>query len=139
MHALYYQQGKGDLTMHGKSKDIPMMFQSGSIYSRDAEWGNMNVAFEGFPKGMDTAPLFKGLPDDRCQCPHWGYLFKGRMRVKFGDREEVISAGEAYYLPPGHNVLIEDDCELLEFSPKGEYQKTMEVAARNMAKGKQGK
>ena len=125
--------------MHGQSKDIPIVFQSGSVYSRDAEWGNMNVAFEGFPKGMDTTPLFKGLPDDRCQCPHWGYLFRGRMRVKFTDREEVISAGEAYYLPPGHNVVIEDDCELLEFSPKGEYQKTMEVAARNMAKGKQRK
>jgi len=119
--------------MHGKRTEIPMAFQSGPIYSRDTEWGEINVAFEGFPAGMDTTPLFKGLPDDRCQCPHWGYLFKGRMRVKYADHEEVISAGEAYYLPPGHNVVIENDCESLEFSPKGEYQKTMEVAARNMA------
>jgi hypothetical protein len=121
------------LNMHGKSKEIPMAFQSGPIYSRDAEWGEMNVAFEGFPAGTDTTPLFKGLPDDRCQCPHWGYLFKGRMRVKYADREEVIKRGEAYYLSPGHNLVIEEDSESLEFSPKGEYQKTMEVAARNMA------
>jgi hypothetical protein len=30
-------------------------------------------------------------------------------------------------------VLVEEDCELLAFRPKGEYAKTMEVAARNMA------
>ena len=99
----------------------------------------MNVAVEGFPAGMDTIPLFKGLPDDRCKCPRWGYLFKGRMRVKYADREEVITAGEAYYLPPGHNVVIEDDCESLEFSPKGEYQETMEVAVRNMELLQQGR
>lgn len=119
--------------MHGKREDVPVSFESGSMYSRDAEWGSMNVAFEAFPAGTDTGPLFKGLPDNSCQCPHWGYLLKGKMRIKYADnREEVISAGEAYYLRPGHNVLVEEDCELVEFSPRGEYQKTMEVAARNM-------
>jgi len=44
--------------MHGKSKEIPIAFQSGPVYSRDTEWGEMNVAFEGFPAGMDTTPLF---------------------------------------------------------------------------------
>jgi len=112
---------------------IPIAFESGPMYSRDAEWGEMNIAFEAFPAGTDTVPLFKGLPDDSCQCPHWGYLFKGKMRIKYSDNhEEVINAGEAYYLPPGHNVLVEEDCEIVEFSPKGEYQKTMEVATRNM-------
>jgi hypothetical protein len=32
----------------------------------------MNVAQEVAPAGLDTTPLFKGLPDDLCQCPHWG-------------------------------------------------------------------
>ena len=118
--------------MHGNRLDIPLAFESGALYSRDAEWGEMNIAYEAFPAGTDTTPLFRGLPDDRCQCPHWGYLFKGRMRVTYADREEVVSAGEAYYLPPGHNVLFERDSESLEFSPKGQYQKTMEVAAHNM-------
>jgi hypothetical protein len=119
--------------MHGKKEDIPIAFEAGPAYSRDVEWGDMNLAFEAFPAGLDTAPLFRGLPDDRCQCPHWGYLFKGRMRIKYADHDEILTAGEAYYLPPGHTVVIEEDCEMLEFSPKGEYQKTMEVAARNMA------
>ena len=119
--------------MHSKREDVPVEFQSSSAYSRDVEWGEMNIAFEGYPTGMDSAPLFKGLPNDCCQCPHWGYVLQGRMRIKYADHEEVISAGEAYYLAPGHNVVVEEDCEIVEFSPKGEYQKTMEVATRNMA------
>ena len=119
--------------MHGKKEDIPVVFESAQAYSRDTEWGDMNIAFEAVQAGFDTTPLFKGLPDDSCQCPHWGYMFKGKIRIKYADHEEVVSAGEAYYLPPGHNVIFEEDCEVVEFSPKGEYQKTMEVAARNMA------
>lgn len=118
--------------MHGFREDIPLVFESGQMFSRDAEWGELNVAFEAFPAGTDTTPLFKGLPDDRCQCPHWGYLFKGKMRITYAGHEEVIRGGEVYYLPPGHNVVVEEDCESVEFSPKGAYQRTMEVAARNM-------
>ena len=120
--------------MHAKREEVPVVFESGSAISRDVEWGDMNLAFETFPAGTDTTPLFKGLPNDACQCPHWGYVFKGKMRVKYSDHEELISTGEAFYLAPGHNVVTEEDCEIIEFSPKGEYRKTMEVAARNMEK-----
>jgi hypothetical protein len=92
----------------------------------------MNVAWEGWSAGMDATPMFKGLPDDRCQCPHWGYLIKGRMRIKYRDREEVVHASEAHYLPPGHIPVMEEDSEMIEFNPKGEYRKTMEVATSNM-------
>jgi hypothetical protein len=119
--------------MHSNRENVPVVFQSGSVYSRDVEWGDMNVAFEGFPAGTDTTPLFKGLPNDSCPCPHWGYVLRGKMRIKYADHEEIVTAGEVYYLAPGHNVVTEEDCEIVEFSPKGEYQKTMEVAARNMA------
>jgi hypothetical protein len=124
--------------MHSKREDVPVAFESGPTYSRDVEWGEMNVAFEGFPAGTDTAPLFKGLPNDSCPCPHWGFVLQGKMRIRYADYEEVIGAGEAYYLAPGHNLVAEEDCEIVEFSPRGEYQKTMEVAARNMAAMEQG-
>ena len=51
----------------------------------------------------------------------------------YRDREEVLSAGDAYYLPPGHTTVFEEPTELVEFSPRGEYAKTMEIAARNAA------
>ena len=76
---------------------------------------------------MDATELFAPLPGGRCQCPHWGYVIKGRMRIKYADHDEVISAGEVYYMAPGHIPVIEEAVELVEFSPRGEYQKTMTV------------
>ena len=34
------------------------------------------VNFTSFREDIDATPLMKGLPDDRCQCPHWGYVLK---------------------------------------------------------------
>ena len=125
--------------MRASKRDLPVAFEGGGVVSRLAEWGEMNVALETLPGGTDTAPLFKGLPDDRCQCPHWGYVLKGRMRIRYPDREEVIEAGDAYYMEPGHLPLFEEATEVIEFSPKGEYQKTMKVAERNMASMRAGR
>ena len=37
------------------------------------------IDFLSFRKEVDAAPLRAGLPDDRCQCPHLGYVLKGRL------------------------------------------------------------
>ncbi len=118
--------------MHANKEEVPVAFDEGGFVSRQAQWGEMNVALEKAPTGMDSRPLFKGLPGDSCQCPHWGYVLKGRMRVIYSDREEVVNAGDAYYLEPGHNVVCEESGELVEFSPAGEYQKTMKAVAENL-------
>jgi hypothetical protein len=55
------------------------------------------------------------------------------MRVKYAGHEEVITAGEVYYLAPGHLPVMEEDCEIVEFSPKDENRKMLGVASRNMA------
>jgi hypothetical protein len=119
--------------MRGSKQDLPVSMDMGGVVIREVEWGDLNVAVENFPAGTDSAPIFKGLPDDRCQCPHWGYVITGQLRVKYKDHEEIINAGDAYYLTPGHTTVFDLDTELVEFSPKGEYQKTLEVAARNVA------
>lgn len=110
---------------HASKNDLAVAAEMDGFESRQTQWGDLNVALETIAGGMDATELFSPLPDGRCQCPHWGYVVKGRFRVKYADREEVVSAGEAYYLEPGHIPVVEADTELIEFSPAGEYQKTM--------------
>ena len=46
----------------------------------EIQWGGMTVGFVSITEpavGLDMAPLFIGLPDDRCQAPHWDYVLKG--------------------------------------------------------------
>ena len=119
--------------MHGAMPDFAVSFQGDGVDIRETEWQGMNVALERFPAGMSTAPIFVGLPDDRCQCPHWGYVVKGQVTFNYADRDEVYSAGDAYYAPPGHTTQFNEDTEVVEFSPRGIYQETMEVAGRNAA------
>ncbi|HEX5414847.1 MAG TPA: cupin domain-containing protein [Chloroflexota bacterium] len=119
--------------MRGSTRDIPIALELGGIVLREIEWGGMNVGLESFPAGTDSAPVFKGLPDDCCQCPHWGYVVKGRYRAIYADHEETFTAGDAYYLRPGHTTSFDEDTEVIEFSPKAEYEQTMEVVGRNVA------
>lgn len=118
--------------MHSTREGIPIIFQAGPAYGRQVEWGEMDGGFWAFPAGFDSTPLFIGLPNG-CECPHWGYLLKGRMRVKYADHEEVITAGEAYYLAPGHLPVMEEDCEMVEFSPKDVSRRMLQFAGRNAA------
>jgi hypothetical protein len=94
--------------------------------------GEYTVAFETYTADSDLTPFFKGLPDDRCQCPHWGYVVKGRLTYKTADGEETFETGQAYYAPPGHTPVLYADTEVVEFSPTEELQRTMEVVERNM-------
>jgi hypothetical protein len=77
--------------------------------------------------------LFSGLPDDRCQSPHRGYVISGSLTFRYADREETFEAGDAYYAPPGHVPVIAAGTEVVEFSPAGEYEQTMAVVEKNLA------
>jgi hypothetical protein len=94
--------------------------------------GGYTVGFETYTEEADMAPLFKGLPDDRCQSPHWGYVIKGRVAYNVGGREEVIEAGEAYYVPPGHTPKIFAGTEVVEFSPTEEFDRTIAQVTKNL-------
>ena len=118
--------------MRASREEIPIAFEDGGIVSRQGQWGDMHVAREIAPAGMDTRPMFEGLPAGSCQCPHWGYVVSGKARVIYSNREEIIEAGDAYYLEPGHNLVVEEEGEIVEFSPAGDYQKTMEAVAENL-------
>jgi hypothetical protein len=49
----------------------------------------MIVEISLFPASVDTAPLFKGLPDEMCQSPHRGCVLKGRVRMRYKDLEDT--------------------------------------------------
>jgi hypothetical protein len=94
--------------------------------------GGYTVAFERYTQDADLAPLLAGLPDDRCQSPHWGYVLQGKVTFRSGDREETFEAGDAYYVPPGHTPVLHAGTELVEFSRTEELHRTLEVASRNL-------
>ena len=105
----------------------------GVMEGRYEELGGYTVGFETFREHADATPLFAGLPDDRCQSPHWGYVLKGQVTFRFAGHDEVYRAGDAYYAPPGHIPVIQANTEVVEFSPTEEYGRTMEVVASNLA------
>ena len=84
---------------------------------RYREEDGYTIAFEKFEDGGDFTPFYKGLPDDRCQSHHWGYVVKGRLIMHMPAGDEIIEAGEAYYTPPGHTDELDPGTVLVEFSP----------------------
>ncbi|MFN8516115.1 MAG: hypothetical protein U0232_21710 [Thermomicrobiales bacterium] len=118
--------------MRGSKGDIPVAVAVPEATIRQAEWGGINVEIGEIAGDLDVAPFFQGLPNDECQCPHWGYVIKGTLRYRSRDREEVFSAGDAYYVGPGHIPVYEAGLEYVEFSPADVLQQTMEVVERNM-------
>src|SRR5579862_6557173 len=79
---------------------------------RSADWGDLTLDYASFPP-HNLAPMLKGMLNDRCQCPHWGFLFKGKIVVRYADHEEMIEAGQAFYMAPGHAPEALEECELI--------------------------
>jgi hypothetical protein len=90
------------------------------------------VGFETYTMDADAAPMFTGLPDDRCQCPHWGYVLKGRVIFHTADGDEEFVAGDAYYVHTGHTPELFAGTEVVEFSPTDALAVTMEVVQKNI-------
>jgi hypothetical protein len=105
----------------------------GAVVDRADKLDSYAVNFVEFREDIDATPLLKGLKDDRCQCPHWGYVIRGKMTYRYPDKVEVYEAGEAYYAPPGHvPVKHEPGTQIVQFSPADELQKTEAVMMKNM-------
>jgi hypothetical protein len=118
-----------------RKDEAPLMIAEPVIEGRYVALDDWTVSFERFPIGSDPSPVFRGLPDDRCQCEHWGYVISGEITVNYVDASETLRAGDAYYLRPGHLTVLADDTEVVEFSRTDELEKTMEVVSANMQAG----
>lgn len=97
-----------------------------------AELLDYTVGFETYTDEADMAPLFVGLPDDRCQCPHFGYVKKGSVTYRTAHGDETFNAGDAYLVAPGHTPVIHPGTELVEFSPTMQLNETMSVVSKNL-------
>lgn len=85
-------------------------------------YGKIAGEYFSLGAGADLAPLLKGLEDDLCQSPHWGYLIEGEITVNYKDgTEETVTGGDLFYWPPGHTVKAGKDAEIILFSPQAEH------------------
>ena len=77
--------------------------------------------------GVDTTPLFLGLDGDLCQCPHWGFVLRGEITTtdaKGG--QETVTTNDLFYWPPGHNIKVNADAEIVMFSPQREHSRVID-------------
>jgi len=89
--------------------------------------GKVSGEYFSLAAGVDTTPLFQGLDGDACQCPHWGYVLKGQITTTSADgTEETVNSNDLFYWPPGHNVRVDSDAEIIMFSPQKEHTLVIE-------------
>lgn len=116
--------------------EAPIALDEPEIEGRYVELGGYTVAYETHKADIDPAPYFRGLPEDRCQCPHWGIVSRGKIIFRYADHDEEFQAGDAYYGAPGHLPLIFAGTELVEFSPTELLNATMSVVGANLEASK---
>jgi hypothetical protein len=85
-------------------------------------YGTISGEYFTLAAGVNTMPLFQGLEGNLCRCPHWGYVLRGQLTTTDakGDRE-TVKANDLFYWPPGHNVKVDADAEIIMFSPQREH------------------
>ena len=87
-----------------------------------SDYGKMAGEYFSLNEGVDFAPLLKGLENDLCHSPHWGYLIEGEIVVNYADgTEETVGSGDLFYWPPGHTIRITATSEVILFSPQHEH------------------
>ena len=99
---------------------------------RFSDLDGTTVNFVDIKETHSLGPMLAGLPGGQCQCPHWGYVFSGRMIVHYADHDEVIEEGQAFFMPPGHVPDADAGTEFVMFSPTDELRATEDAIAKAM-------
>jgi len=108
----------------------------GVVEDLSSDLDGYTASFVTIRESHDLGPLLAGLPGGNCPCPHWGYVFRGRLTVRYADHEETVESGDAFYLPPGHVPEAEAGTELLQFSPTGDLAQVEASMSRTMQAGR---
>lgn len=112
--------------MKSNVRELPIAHEALGEMIRGTEFGGMTSAYIEYPAGLDLRPLLEGLEADHCQCPHWGFVIEGSIRVFYQDgTEETVSTGEMYYWPSGHTIVVDEAVKMVEFSPHDQMSKVL--------------
>lgn len=96
--------------------------------------GPLAAEYFSLGAGTDIAPLLVGLEDDACQSAHWGYVISGALVVSYSDgTSERCTGGDVFHWPAGHSVRVEEDAEVILFSPTAAHEAVMDHMLTVMA------
>jgi hypothetical protein len=102
---------------------------TGLAEDRGEELDGYAVTFVTIRQDADLAPMLKGLPDGRCQCPHRGYVFSGtltrRSRRGLCGRRCVLRPARPY---PSATI----GSEFLQISPAAELRAGAAAVTKNV-------
>lgn len=85
-------------------------------------FGKISGEYFSLSAGVDTTPLFIGLEGNLCQTPHWGYVLKGQITTTDAEgTQETVNPHDLFFWPAGHNVKVNEDAEIIMFSPQHEH------------------
>jgi hypothetical protein len=121
-----------DTTMHISKNAVPVKIDAPGAIARQqtdfgAAFGVMGAEYFTMAKGADLAPLLEGLRGDMCDSAHWGFVINGVVTVTYSDATtEECSTGDLFHWPAGHSVRVEEDADLILFSPQSEHTPVIE-------------
>jgi hypothetical protein len=126
--------------MHVAKDKIPAKIDAPGAVARQATdfgdatgYGKIGGEYFSVAAGMDVAPLLKGLKNDSCQAPHWGFMLAGELVVTYSDgKTETCRKDDLFYWPPGHSVRVVTDAEVILFSPQREHTAVIEHMKKKM-------
>ena len=116
--------------MSGISWNSGTVLDYGPVAEVAAEIEDYTVNVVTFKEDIDGAPMLRGLPNDNCSCPHWGYVIKGQHTFTFADHVEAYGPGEAFYVAPGHVPSAVAGTEMVIFSPTELLKPTQQALTR---------
>jgi hypothetical protein len=120
--------------MRAAPNEMTVELEVGDIHTKGEEWGDQLVRHLSLPPGADFRPQLAGLPGDECDCPHWGYVVSGSIRIRYTDgTEEVSKAGDLYYWPGGHTGWSDEGVTFIEFSPAEQLRPVLEHVGAQLA------
>ena len=90
-------------------------------------YGKISGEYFSLSAGVDTTPLFVGLEGNVCHSPHWGFVLRGKITTTDANgQQETVNTNDLFYWPPGHNVKVIEDAELIMFSPQHEHKEVID-------------